>query len=277
MYYNVVVTYECNKRCRYCGLYKLETPLPKEITYYIEELKRFIEKDLEPVITFYGGEPLLRIKTIETIMDNIKAKRFMLQTNGIFLHMLRPRYLRRFHTILLSIDGSKKITDFYRGEGTYDKVIENAKLIRKRGFKGNLIARMTVSEETDIFNEVKWLLFLKEPKFDFIFWQLNMMFGDIKLWRDPNYWIKNKYNPGIVKLIKFWLKAMFNSKVYKILPFLAIMRDMLQHRSSKLRCGAGFVFFTIATNGNISPCPVTAEFNLLTAGNIKETSPFRII
>jgi len=91
-------------------------------------------------------------------MDLVKAKFFMIQTNGLFLDKLDSTYVNRFHTILVSIDGNESITNHYRGENTYRKIIDNLKLIKRNNFQGELIARMTVMEKTDIFKQVKWLL-----------------------------------------------------------------------------------------------------------------------
>jgi sulfatase maturation enzyme AslB (radical SAM superfamily) len=67
---------------------------------------------------------------------------------------LNPAYVNRFHTIIVSIEGDENLTDFYRGKGVYRKVINNLKLIKKNGFHGELIARMTVMEQTDIHHQV---------------------------------------------------------------------------------------------------------------------------
>jgi sulfatase maturation enzyme AslB (radical SAM superfamily) len=115
-------------------------------------------------LTFYGGEPLLCVEEIKEVMDGVKAKGFMIQTNGLLLDRLEPKYVNRFHTILVSIDGDEELTDFYRGEGTFKKVIENLRLIKRDGFMGELIARMTVMEQTDIYRQVTWLLLRSTQK-----------------------------------------------------------------------------------------------------------------
>ena len=170
MFFHVTLTTECNLHCRYCfgesledfdedfSEFEVDYSLPKKANYGWNKLAEFCRKDPECVLTFYGGEPLLCCDDIERIMDLVPAKFFMIQTNGLFLNCLALKYLNRFHTILVSIDGDEALTDYYRGKGTFRKVIENLKLIMQNGFKGELIARMTVMEETDIEEQVKWLL-----------------------------------------------------------------------------------------------------------------------
>ena len=61
----------------------------------------------------------------------------MIQTNGLLLDKLEPKYVNRFHTILVSIDGEEALTDYYRGKGTFRKVINNLKQSSETAFEGN--------------------------------------------------------------------------------------------------------------------------------------------
>jgi len=274
MIFNIQLTLNCNLKCSYCQSTAEGSPFPSRITYPLKKLKNFIEKDPDAIIAFYGGEPLLEIPLMQKIMDNLEAKCYILQTNGILLHKVPSNYLNQFHTIVLSIDGQESITDLHRGKGTCQKVLENASLIRKNGFHGELIARMTVSEEMEIYNEVTWLLRLQEPKFDSVHWQLDLMFNEFKLWKDLEKWIIKWYNPAISRLIEEWVTHMKKeSKVWKIYPFLGIMDRILFKETSKLHCGAGWIWQNICTDGTIAACPVGADFKAFQIGNIGNTHP----
>ena len=87
-------------------------------------LKKFINKDKNPVIIFYGGEPLLQINKIMKIIDNIDVP-YRMQTNGKLLDKLPIEYLNKIGKILVSIDGDKERTDSNRGIGTYNLVMKN--------------------------------------------------------------------------------------------------------------------------------------------------------
>lgn len=231
-------------------------------------------KDPEPVIIFYGGEPTLALDNMRQIMDNIKAKAFMIQTNGLLLDHLETSYLNRLNTILVSLDGDEHLTDYYRGKGNYRRVIENLKLLRERGFHGELIARMTVDEETRLDEAVKWLLYNKEFPFSSIHWQLDAQFWkrDYNLYRIRD-WFKN-YNEDVNILIQNWVTFMEKTgQVLKIYPFLGITESLLKGEPTKLRCGAGWTEFNIQTDGNITPCPVMAGMKDFYLGNIRETNP----
>ncbi|MDP2846159.1 MAG: radical SAM protein, partial [Candidatus Methanoperedens sp.] len=141
MQYHIILTKECNLNCNYCG--GGSDSLPKELQYSICDLRLFLSKDDSPVLEFYGGEPLLRIETMKKIMDTIPG-RFIIQTNGLLLGKIESPYLEKFHSILVSIDGKKEVTDRERGNGVYERIMQNIKLIKQKGFSGDIVARMTV-------------------------------------------------------------------------------------------------------------------------------------
>ena len=72
---------------------------PEKANYDLDMLKEFCRKDPDCVLTFYGGEPLLEMDKLRQIMDTVKPKHFMIQTNGLLLDKLEPKYVNRFHTI----------------------------------------------------------------------------------------------------------------------------------------------------------------------------------
>jgi uncharacterized protein len=271
MHYHIILTKECNLKCEYCG--GGSDSLPGEIQYSIDELKKFISLDEKPILEFYGGEPLLRIETVEHIMGSLSA-RFVIQTNGLLLNKLESHYLEQFHSILVSIDGAKNVTDRARGIGVYDRIMDNIKLIRQREFAGDLVARMTVAQGTDIYENVMHLL--TQPGFDHVHWQLDFeMFWEAWEHTVPGLpeWI-NSYNSGISSLIKWWIFEMERTgKVSGIVPFIGVMNSLLNGTDSHLRCGSGTDFFTIMPDGRISACPVSIDFDFSVIGSIYDDVP----
>lgn len=271
MHYHVILTKECNLNCNYCGGGS-DTP-PKEVQYSVPHLSSFISQDEAPVIEFYGGEPLLRIETMEKIMDAIPA-RFVIQTNGMFLDKVKPQYLEKFHSILVSIDGTKETTDSNRSSGVYDKIMRNISVIRQRGFSGDLVARMTVSQGTDIYDNVLHLANLKA--FDHVHWQLGFeMFWESGLDDGAGLedWISS-YNAGISSLVEWWVGEMARTgKVPGIVPFIGVMNSLLSGAPSRLRCGSGIDFFTVMPDGRISACPVSVDFDFSVVGSIHNAAP----
>ena len=266
----MILTKECNLFCSYCGGGS-DTP-PKEIQYDLAELQSFLSKDPDPVLEFYGGEPLLRTGTMEKIVDGVQG-RFAVQTNGIFLDRLEPRLLQNLHTILVSIDGTEPVTDRERGKGVYQRVMRNARVIRERGYRGDLIARMTVVQESDIFENVTHLL--GTGLFDHVHWQLSFsMFWKSEVTDSGLQEWLSRYNSGVSSLVSWWVDEMERTgTVPGIVPFIGITRSLLSGEQSGLRCGSGDDFYAITPDGRVSACPVSVDFDFSVVGSIRTDTP----
>ena len=189
-----------------------------------------------------------------------------MQTNAKLIDKLPKQFMNKFSRILVSIDGNKERTDYNRGKGTYDKVLENLKLIRKNGYQGEIVARMTLSEFPDIFEQVEHLLTIKE--FDSVHWQLDMGFYKHDFNKEKYSKFVKEYNNSITKLLNLWLKKIKQGKILKLYPFLGIFNSIYNNRTTKLRCGAGYAGFAITTKGNIVPCPIMNNIKNFFLGNL---------
>ena len=258
--------------------FNVDYNVPAEINYDIKLLQKFMEKNPEPVLIFYGGEPMLCINKIKQIMDHVPAKQFNVQTNGLHLNKLEPEYMNRLSTIFVSLDGTEKITDYYRGKGIYKKVIDNIKTIKNNGFEGEIIARMTLMEQTDLYENVRWLLNNPDYSFSSIHWQL-----DAGFWKNDFHkrnfkeWTENSYNPQLRKLIKFWVDTIeTEGKVLRLYPLLGVMHSLLVNEKSLLRCGSGWSNYSIQTDGQIIPCPAMSGMKDYYLGHIKDVHPLQL-
>ncbi len=102
-------------------------------------------------ILLAGGEPLLRRGVIDAAGERPDIL-FPVFTNGTFMG---DKYFELFDSCrnivpIMSIEGSKDITDQRRGEGVYDKLISNMDELNKRG----LIFGASVTVTTDNFRQV---------------------------------------------------------------------------------------------------------------------------
>ncbi len=291
MFFHVILTTDCNLQCRYCfgetmddfdedfGEFELDYALPRKANYDFRVLSDFCAKDAECIVTFYGGEPLLAADLVRKAMDTVKAKHFMIQTNGLLLDKLEAEYVNRFHTILVSIDGEEALTDYYRGQGTFRRVVNNLKLIRDRGFKGELIARMTVMEKTDFYKQVRWLLENEEFPFTSVHWQLNAGFwSNDHARRNFKNWSIENYVPGIAKLARYWVDQMEQTgRVLRLYPLLGIASSfLLDKEPSLLRCGGGWINYAIQTDGYIIPCPTMWGMKQYYMGHISDADPLAL-
>lgn len=292
MFFHLLLTSNCNLQCKYCfgeslddfdeefgDDLEIDYNLPRKANYDIADLDRFVRKDPDCVLTFYGGEPLMYMHKLRQIMDAVTPKMYMMQTNGLLLDKLEPKYVNRFHTLLVSIDGDEALTDYYRGEGTYRRVIENLKLIKRNGFNGELIARMTVMEQTDIEKQVKYLLQNNDFAFTSIHWQLNAGFwGNDYRRRSFKQWTQTSYIPGVDALVRYWVEHMEqNGTVLKLYPILGIANSLLHGETNALmRCGSGWINYSIQMDGQIIPCPTMWGMKTYYAGHIKDADPLKL-
>ncbi|NLX48858.1 MAG: TIGR04084 family radical SAM/SPASM domain-containing protein [Methanospirillum sp.] len=285
MFWHLILTDACNLCCSYCrgkAFWPHEEPgrpcaydpsLPAELSFDLEDLASFLARDPDPTLTFYGGEPLLRPDLVEEVMARLPLCRFMLQTNGLLLHLLPAATLERFHTVLVSIDGPESLTDRHRGEGVYSRVLANVKRMTAGGFPGELIARMTVDEATGIEEAV---LHCDALPFSAVHWQIDANFwGDHSL-RDFGRWARESYNPGIRRLVDAWVSRMEDGRVPRWYPFLETTWDLLRNTPSRLRCGSGHANYTIQTDGIIVPCPVMTGMTAFYLGHVRDADPLRI-
>lgn len=147
------VTTKCNFRCKYCtysdnyeftrshGSNFMAFDTAKlAIDYYMENFETVYKRNFEraPIISFYGGEPLLNFALIENTVTYLKSKykeykqdfQFHITTNGLLLSEKIQKFLyeNKFN-VLVSIDGYKENHDRNRvlsnGLPTFDKVYKN--------------------------------------------------------------------------------------------------------------------------------------------------------
>lgn len=287
LFYHLILTDDCNLCCSYCrgksfevyedsvveGL-KIDPDLPTELSVSLPALYHFLSQDPEAVLTFYGGEPLMRSDLIHEILHNAPVNRYMLQTNGTLLHTIEAADIRKFETILVSIDGPEWLTDANRGTGTYRAVVNNLIHVQEIGYPGEIIARMTINEKTDIYDAVSFLSDNDDFCFSSIHWQIDANFGNDFHTRHFEEWVDHCYNPGISRLVRHWVEYMkVNGKAQRWYPFLDPMEDLLKGRQSRLRCGAGYANYSIMTDGSIAACPVMVGMKDYYLGHIDRSDP----
>lgn len=120
----ISITNRCNLKCKMCDI-----PEQKTEEVGISEWKKVI-KDASltgvETIVFSGGEPLLREDIFELIsFTKTNGMNACLTSNGILINEKIAYNLSRagIDVINISIDGSKEIHDYLRGDGTFGKAV----------------------------------------------------------------------------------------------------------------------------------------------------------
>lgn len=145
----IILTNNCNMNCKYCifsDMYPYTSNINDEVISF-ETAKRAVDYFLilhkkrisrgykkKPMITFYGGEPLLEVEVIKKITEyclniGINAD-FYLTTNGILLNSsVIDFFIKNKFRIMISLDGEEKNHDrnrvFKNGTGTFDLIMKN--------------------------------------------------------------------------------------------------------------------------------------------------------
>jgi putative peptide-modifying radical SAM enzyme len=273
MLYIVLTTGSCNLRCDYCGGSFDPSLVPPRPMYDLEKLLRMIRGDPDPIVAFYGGEPLLNIPFLERVVRELRgASRLVLQTNGTLVRKVDREVLRSFDAILISIDGVEELTDAHRGRGIYARAVDAAGYLRSIGYSGDLIARMTVTGDTDIARDVRHLLSL--GLFDHVHWQLSVIWSP--RWNFEEWSIRS-YLPGIESLAEEWSSNIERGRVLGIAPFQGIVKRHLMGGPYP-PCGAGSEAVAVSTDGRILACPIAiserwAEMGSLESGFSRRAYP----
>ena len=151
------LTENCNLRCKYCvygdnysfhedriGVNMSLETAKTAIDYLFEIWKKNNNNAYQrKYVGFYGGEPLLRMKQIKSIVSyfNNKAAEigldtgFLITTNGVLLDKYIDYLFDNHFSLLISLDGDK-FADQYRvfpnGTPSFDVVSKNVELVRNR-------------------------------------------------------------------------------------------------------------------------------------------------
>jgi uncharacterized protein len=146
----LAITPSCNLACRYCYVHKCgadqaptmmsDTVAARSVDYLARESGR----RQELTVAFIGGEPLLGMPVIESVVSYCrwlqqkqgKRFRFQIVTNGTLLTESVNRFLVGHEFgVVVSIDGYREMHDAMRvdrtGRGTFDTVVRNTKALQQ--------------------------------------------------------------------------------------------------------------------------------------------------
>ena len=283
----------CNMECDYC-FYCDETQKRKQASYGLmskETLENVIRKAFSYAeqsvgIAFQGGEPTLcgidffeeAVRLVKQYnVNNLKIE-FALQTNGYAITEEWCEFFKKNHFLVgLSVDGTEATHDKYRhnknGEGTYQKVLQAARLMKKNGVEFNILT--VVNKETaenidSIYKEYKrngweYLQFIAclDP------------IGEIRGQREYSLTPK-AYGEFLVRLFHLWYKDWKRGKQPYIRQFENYIGILLKYEPESCEqrgvCGIQNV---VEADGGVYPCDfyVLDDFKL---GNLNQDTMGKI-
>lgn len=245
-------TFRCNFHCKYCGIWN--TPI-KEMT--TDEVKRAI-KEFADAGTFQwvitGGEPLIR-KDIGKIIDYARDFGLVvnLTTNGLLLKQ-RLEEVKNASYFVISLDGSRKVNDFVRGVGHFDKTLEAIKAAREKDL--NVVINATLSKANIIDN------FLGTKEIIRIAEDLGAKINFSVIYKD-SFNTKSKTDSKRINSVfpshKEMVKALDFIKSYKkrhprFIMFTDPVIEQLKTFAPWKLCYAGKLFCDLFPDGTVAPC-----------------------
>ncbi len=301
------VTQSCNLRCSYCiysGAYKQRVHSQKQMSLDIALMSVDYlfshSKDSERVmISFYGGEPLLRMDLIKSVIDYVereyygKTVAFNMTTNGtLFTEDIIDYLVDKNFELMFSLDGPANIHNLHRrftsdNMGSYDKLMEAVNQIRQKypDYFSRKVSFNTVLNAENDFSCINEFV-MGESIFKDNLWNASLVnhlyreqdeeSGDTVFWEEREY-----------EFFKLLLSRLGRFPVEKTSRLLRTQFDTMDMQFTRMQnapqaelpekthhggpCVPGAMRIFVTAEGNFYPCERVSEAsNVAQIGNIYE-------
>lgn len=256
----LMVSQECNLRCKYCygegGEYNNKGKMTFEIAKKAIDYFVKVSKVDKVGICFFGGEPLTNFVLIKEIIDYTKSIEnyinkkfhFSITTNGTLLtNKIKKFLLDNNIFITISLDGTKEVTDSNRyyisKKGVYDVIKSNINKLDKK-----VVVRATIAPPNyDMKKSINHLV--KDLKLNSVAWAV----ADNLLTEEDFYKISESYN----KLLDELWNTIKLKKYNEVKKYSMFMNNLRKFSKDGIRikcCGAANNMIAIDINGDVYPC-----------------------
>ncbi len=174
---HIIPTLHCTLNCRYCFVLK-NIPLSKrnfemDFDTAKEGIRFFFQRNThhKPLVTFYGGEPLMRtdlmLKCIDYIEKKLKKQiRKKIITNATLVNEKIAQKLKKYKfDVSVSIDGNEKAHNANRinwqGKGSFKDTIGGYQILKKAGIEVKILCTVGTHNIRDLERQTEFLLNLK--------------------------------------------------------------------------------------------------------------------
>lgn len=282
------ITDACNLDCIYCSRQcarknagKMSMSLIKNVLKKAADYSRL--NHIKMTLQFHGGEPLTEFNKILDSIDSLSQEeqgrlKIRIQTNGTLIteEIVRECSKRNIE-IGISLDGTKIENDLARkdisNEGTFDKIINALKLIKKYQKE---VSCLTVVTNINIDNLDKILEFFNEIGITNV--------GFLPLYEEPTTrTINKKIAPNMKQLAESqkrlfdkWINLLKEDKYKKlnISTFQILIWNLLSSNSKtkkfRVNCGVGVNSLFVENDGTLWGCGAFSYVDELILGNIQE-------
>ena len=281
------ITNNCNLNCRYCYINKnnidMDFDMAKEIIdKLIVSLK---EKNFNKIVlSFSGGEPLLRVDLIEKIIDycnsfhNISFS-YRILTNGILIGDRVIKLIKENNVdVRISLDGIKEYNDknrcYYDKRGSYYDVVNGILYLKKNDIEPTINVVVTKGNIDGLFELTKRLIDFNLPfRFSLEKSNNNIMPSIINVQSK----IIRKLKSCLKLILKCYSKGIFDNSFN--------VDDISFNNSTCRNCGVGDNIIAIGSNGDVALCgmdlcrPISNIYkdnDLISKINACEVSKFNI-
>ena len=149
---SIELTERCNLRCIHCCM-NAQNNIPSTADMSYEKMIQILEKIVRwnpKSIMLSGGEPMLRkdfFELAEYIRKNFEGQ-VILSTNGVLINEKNvAKLINLVDQIEISLDGYNEETcSLIRGQGVFEKVINNVKLLQRNGFTNISLSMATADK-----------------------------------------------------------------------------------------------------------------------------------
>lgn len=263
------IAHDCNLRCKYCfastGAFGGKRMLMdadvgcKALDFLFANSGQI--NNLE--VDFFGGEPLMNLDAVKTIVDHGRALEkqygktvnFTLTTNAYEMDEDTMRYLdREMHNVVISIDGRPEIHDYMRPTiartGSQQGILDNAKhFVEIRGDRSHYIRGTFTRHNLDFMKDVQYL---HEQGFKQI--SIEPVVADERTSYALNESHLDAIRDEYDRLALWYLEQRKNGRWLNFFHFFVDLENGPCATKRLSGCGAGCEYIAVTPEGDIYPC-----------------------
>lgn len=243
----------CNLKCKHC--YQ-ENHKPVQLKYnelinILNQYKELLKKlKVKGHINLTGGEPLCCpyfFKLLDEFKKDKDLYTFSILTNGTLITEDVAKRISEYNPkfVQVSLEGGKKINDYVRGKGVYNKVKEGIKYLKKYNIYVSLSFTATKLNYKEFPKVVR---FAKKNKVDTVWSDRFIPLGGEY---DKEFLMKNEETQEYLNIMAKEREKLKGKKT-RVAMFRAL--QFLRTGECAYSCSAGISLLTVMENGDLVPC-----------------------